>query len=72
MEKSENGSEIDWLGLKLILDYIIQNGNIKMGMKMHKNLYEILSGSIISNLEYKNVTIDIPGMHSLFFTVLLK
>lgn len=27
MEKSENGSEIDWLGLKLILDYIIQNGN---------------------------------------------
>lgn len=27
MDKSENGTEVDWLGLKLILDHIIQNGN---------------------------------------------
>lgn len=43
LDKSENGTEIDWLGLKLILDHIIQNGN-----KIEKKLQIYLFSPICS------------------------
>lgn len=34
MDKSGNGTEIDWLGLKQILDHIIQNGKKKIAKRI--------------------------------------